>query len=141
MENLSTSTDLDTTIQKATELFKQQLTCEEREKLPYGLDGNLKNEHSAPEDATSRIFFETGFPTYVAYHLAWSKCNGRNYKGQSNEKEVLQAFDKLTRENRKAVATEILNTNIHPHVLSLIEHFQSNRKRRRESAALSRMMF
>jgi hypothetical protein len=141
METPSTSADSDITIQKATELFKQQLTCSEREKSPYRLKKDFERAQSAPKEATSRIFLEIGFPAYLAYHLAWSKCEGKNYKGQSNEKQVLQAFDKLTPENRKAVATEILNTETNSNVRSLIENFQSNSKRRRESAALFKMIF
>lgn len=137
----SIPTDSEFTIQKATELFKQQLINWEREKLPYKLTESLEQAQSASEQATSRIFINTGFSSWLAYFLAWNKCNGKNYKGQSNERQVLDAFDLLALNSRQAVAVEISNAETHSNVQLLIDRFRVNLKRRRESAAFFKLRF
>lgn len=117
---------------EATEIFARQLTSEwTREKTPYRFDDALERARSASEEDTARIFLDAGFSAWLAYFLA-TNSSTRYYKGQQAEQQTLAAFERLSTENRKVVATKLFNTKAHDTVRPMIEQLSNRLKRRRE---------
>ncbi|KAF2240204.1 hypothetical protein BU26DRAFT_556993 [Trematosphaeria pertusa] len=116
---------------EATEIFARQLTSEwTREKTPYRFDDALERARSASEEDTARIFLDAGFSAWLAYFLA-TNSSTRYYKGQQAEQQTLAAFERLSTENRKVVATKLFNTKAHDTVRPMIEQLSNRLKRRR----------
>lgn len=132
MADCSQVANWDRTICDSTAIFARQLTSEwTREKTPYKLAEALETARSAPAQYTERIFLDSGFSAWLAYFLA-TTGHARHYKGQQAELETIAAFEQLSTEQRRTVATTLVNTAAHPTVVSAIEQLSNRYKRRRE---------
>lgn len=137
-----TLSNAESTINDSLRIFTDCLSKEwTRTKTPYGLDEALGSvgkpdvpqldQGEAARQETAAIFLGFGFQTWLAYFLA-THHQGRHYPGQKATTETIRAFDQLSNEDRKRVASAIASIESHVTVQDAIRKLMATPKRRRE---------
>lgn len=130
-----------TIIEEAVKLFSQQLTSE-RKRGPYKIEDSLAQAASAPEEDTRKIFLSKGRSVWLAYAIAKSASPVVS-EGSHSHAEQLAAFEQLSVEDRKTVATRLVDVDIHSSLQSIMERIDPgvNPSKRRRKFAEDRSTF
>ncbi|KAF2259159.1 hypothetical protein CC78DRAFT_586316 [Lojkania enalia] len=115
--------------------FAQHLTSEWKfERTPKGLS-SLFEEAQSGRDESARIFLHVSSKAWVAYCLAKKRSQGgQNYEGKHADQTTLSAFQQLSSEEQRKVATALANTKAHTTVPHWVENckqppFKTKRRR------------
>ncbi|KAH8755302.1 hypothetical protein F5883DRAFT_177823 [Diaporthe sp. PMI_573] len=71
---------------------------------PYSFLQHFRTASSSPSDDTSRIFLESGFKAWVAYHVV--KLTTANAHGQAYRRRQFGALDRLPVGEKKRLAVK-----------------------------------
>jgi hypothetical protein len=101
----------------------------------------MEKARMAPQDDTVRLFLDLSFSTWFAYFLANSTAPGqRHYSGHKTDRNTLDAFEKLSVQQRKMVAARLQHVNIDTTIQNAIARMDRagiRSKRRRKFIVLS----
>lgn len=100
-------------------LFERYLTTAWTRAKPRGVNTALLEARSKPSSASSKIFLDASLSAWLAYFLA-TTGHGYHYKGRKSDRETLAAFEGLPTVDRRKVAAQIVSTNIHSTVASML---------------------
>ncbi|KAI3571159.1 hypothetical protein IWW34DRAFT_796111 [Fusarium oxysporum f. sp. albedinis] len=108
-------------------------------KTPYGLHEALTNLQSKEPLATcqeqakretERIFLKAGFQAWLAYFLT-NRNQAYHHVGQTSSHQTLEAFHRLSADDRAKVATRVAGIKCHETVNQLLQKLRNSRKRKR----------
>ncbi|KAF4455915.1 hypothetical protein F53441_1852 [Fusarium austroafricanum] len=128
-------------VQDSSKLFTTSLQepWKKSDKTPYGLDEALENLRSTEPLATheeqakretEQIFLEAGFQAWLAYFLT-NRKQAYHRVGQKSSHQTLEAFHRLSTDDRTKVAATIAGIKCHETVDKLLEKLMKPRKRKR----------
>ncbi|KAK2469454.1 hypothetical protein H9L39_18913 [Fusarium oxysporum f. sp. albedinis] len=107
-------------------------------KTPYGLHEALTNLQSKEPLATcqeqakretERIFLKAGFQAWLAYFLT-NRNQAYHHVGQTSSHQTLEAFHRLSADDRAKVATRVAGIKCHETVNQLLQKLRNSRKRK-----------
>jgi len=124
--------------------FAEYLTSEWKfERTPKGIPG-LFEEAQSGRDKSAQIFLQVSCKAWVAYFLAKKRSRGgQNYEGKLADQSTLSAFQQLSSEEQRKIATSLANTKAHSTVPSWVENSEelsTKTKRRRLDYTVSLCM-
>ncbi|KAF5723174.1 hypothetical protein FMUND_2108 [Fusarium mundagurra] len=128
-------------VQDSSQLFTTPLQEPwESTKTPYGLDEALtdlrsteplaKSQEQAKRE-TQRIFLKAGLRAWLAYFLT-NRSLAYHHVGQKSSRQTLEAFHRLSTDDRANVAATIEGIECHESVDKLLEELMQSRKRKNE---------
>jgi hypothetical protein len=87
---------------------------------------------SSKLDKTALLFKDHGFQAWLAYFWACHRCEGsKKYQGRSADKRTLLAFQNLSEEDKKKVATALVKLEVHETVRNAMNAFHASDRKKR----------